>query len=72
MVENVPIQIKWAQYYIMIGNCTFKYSKHKNSILKDIFLSSLSSLKNGFVLRTNIWISIYKRIRNEYSRFHIR
>ena len=44
----------------------------KNPITKDIYLSLLISLRNGFALGTSMWILIFKLIRNEYSRFHIK
>ena len=39
--------------------------------LKNIFLGSLKSLRNGSVLGMNIWIPIYKWIRNDDSKFNI-
>ena len=39
--------------------------------LNDQCLSSLISLRNGSVLDTNIWFSIFKWIRNEDSKFII-
>ena len=39
--------------------------------LKNLFLSSLISLRNGSVLGTNIWISIFKWIGNENSKLNI-
>ena len=59
IVGNVQIQIKGAQYYVMIYNCTVNY-EHRNSMIGKIFLSSLILLKNSFVVETNIWISIFK------------
>ena len=39
IVENLPIQIKCAQYYMMIDNCTFNYYEHIKSIIENLFLS---------------------------------
>ena len=52
---------------MMINNCTLKCYEHTNPVIENIFLTSLISLKNGFVLGTNIWISIFNRIINENS-----
>ena len=60
IVENISIQIKYAQYHMMIYNSTVKSYEHIIPILENIFLSSLISLRNGFVLGTNIWITIFK------------
>ena len=38
-----------------INNCTIQCYEHTNSIKKEIFLSSLMSLRNGFVLANNIY-----------------
>ena len=60
IVENVSIHIKYAQYYMMIYNCTVKSYEQKIPTIEIIFLSSLMLLRNGFVLATNIWISIFQ------------
>ena len=41
-------------------NCTAKSYEHVIPRIENIFLSSLISLRNGFVLATNTWISIFK------------
>ena len=56
----------------MINNCAVKCYERTNLIREMIFLRSLILLRNGFVLATNIWISIFAGIRNEHSRFHIK
>ena len=56
----------------MINKCRVKCYEHTNPIKKEIFLSSLMLLRNGFVLATNIRISIFKLIRIEYSMLHIK
>ena len=43
-----------------------------NGYLKNLYLSSLISLRNGSVLGTNIRISIFRWIKNEYSRSNIK
>ena len=48
------------KFYTMINNCTVRCYEYTYPIKKEIFLSSLISLRNGFVLATNIWISIFK------------
>ena len=61
IVENVPIQIKCAKFYMKIYNSMGECYEHTNSILENIlFLSSLILLGNGVVLGTNLWISIFK------------
>ena len=60
IVENVPIQIKCAQVYMKIYNYTDECYEDTNSILENLFLSSLILLRNGFDLGTNLWISIFK------------
>ena len=60
ILQNVSLQMKYVQYYMMIFNCTDKYYKHTNLIIEKIFLSSLISHRNVFVLGTNIWISMLK------------
>ena len=57
---------------MMFNNCAVKCYECTNQIREMIFLRSLISLRNGFVLATNIWISIFEGIRNEYARFHIK
>ena len=58
--ENVMIkkkcrhQNRYAQYYTMIYNFTIKCCKLTNPIIENVFLSSLLSLRNSFVLGTNI------------------
>ena len=54
------IYFRYAQIYTMISNCTDKCYEHTNPIIDKIFFSSLISRRNGFVLGTNIWISIFK------------
>ena len=49
MEDNLELAGSW---------CQIRY-------LKKSFLRSLMSLRNGFVLGTNIWISIFKWIENE-------
>ena len=71
-MKNVSIQLRYAQHFTLIYNCTVKCYEHTNLIIENIFLSSLISLRNGFVLGTNIRISIFKKkIRKGQSRFHI-
>ena len=41
------------------------------TVLLNVFLSYLIAQK-GFVLETNTWISIFKGIRNEYSRVNLK
>ena len=52
--------IKIYQHFTLIYNCAGKCYERTNLIIENIFLSSLISLRNGFVLGTNIWISIFK------------
>ena len=65
------MQSKFAEYYIMINNCTVECYEHTNAIKEKVLLNTLISLRNGFVLETNILISIFKWIRKEYSSVHI-
>ena len=44
----------YAQYYTMIYKCTVKYNECRNPIIENLFLSSLISLREGFVFNTNI------------------
>ena len=60
IMKNISIQFRYAQYFTLIYICTVKYYEHTNPILENIFLSSLISFRNGFVLGTNIQISIFK------------
>ena len=60
IVKNISIQLRYAQYYTMIYNCTVGCREQKNLIMKTIFLSSMISHINDFVLGTNIWISFFK------------
>ena len=55
IVKNVSIQLRYAQYNTMIYNCTVKCYAHTNSIIENIYISSLTSLRNGFVLETSIY-----------------
>ena len=54
--ENVSILIEFAQYQRISYNCIVEYYAHANPIKENIFLSSLISLRNGFVFGTNICI----------------
>ena len=60
--ENISIQLKYAQYYTLIYNCTVKCYEHRNPRIENIMLSSLILLQNGFVFSVNIWISIFNCI----------
>ena len=54
-VENVRIQIKYAQYYMTFITVQLVNSyEHTIPILENVSLSSLILLRNGFVLGTNI------------------
>ena len=58
--KNASIQLRHVQYYMRINNRAVKCYEQSNPIIKDIFLSSLISLRNGIVFGTNIWISTFK------------
>ena len=47
---------------MMIYNSTVKSCEHIIPIIENLFLSSLISLRNGFVLGTNICISILNEL----------
>ena len=50
ILKNVSIQIKHAQYSMMIYNCTLRSYEHTNAIKENIFLSFLIMLRKGFAL----------------------
>ena len=54
------MQSKFASFYIIIDNCTVECYKHTNATKEKILINTLISLRNGFVLATNIGISIFK------------
>ena len=54
--ENVSVLIEFAQYQRISYNCIVEYYAHANPIIENVFLSSLISLRNGFVFGTNIYV----------------
>ena len=59
-MKNIRIQLGYAQNITKVYNCTVKCYEHSNPIIENIFLNSLISLRNSFILGTNIRISIVK------------
>ena len=51
-ILDMPNISHWFTTVQVSGKCY----EHKNLNIENIFLSSLISLRNGFVLGTNIWI----------------
>ena len=54
----------WNMRTITQWYSTIKCYEHTNPKLENMFFSSLTYLRNGFVLGTNIWIWIFKWTRN--------
>ena len=53
-VKNIFIPSKYARYYTIIYNRAVKCNECTNLIIENVFLSSMISLGNGFVLDINI------------------
>ena len=77
-IENV-INCEKCQHTIKICavlNCTQQLTTVQLNVLNTqirlIFFSSLILIRNGFVPAPSTWISIFKLIRKEYSRLHIK
>ena len=71
IVKNISIHWKYVQYYMRIYNCTVKCYKQMNQIIKEIFLSSLISLRNGIVFRTNIQILSKPQLNHNSTQSNI-
>ena len=63
--------VSQCTFVIMGYNLVLASSWCQIGYFKNLFLSSLILLRNGSVLDTNIWISIFKWIGNDNSKLNI-